>query len=93
MTTKPIKSERIEVRATPAERVLIDRAVAVSGSDLTTFVMSNLTVAAQRLLADRTVFEMDERQWRTWERINDEPARDLAGLRDLMWRPSPFGDG
>lgn len=92
MTTeaKRRRSERLEVRTTPEDRILIDRAVTVLGTDLTEFVLANLTEAAQRVLADRTAFELDPESRRAWEAINRRPARDLAGLRELMGRPSPF---
>ncbi len=92
MTTevKRRRSERLEVRTTPEDRVLIDRAVAALGTDLTEFVLTNLTEAAQRVLADRTGFELDPQGRRVWEAINRRPARDLPGLRELMGRPSPF---
>ncbi len=95
MTTeaKRTRSERIEVRATPQDRVLIDRAVAALDTDLTSFVMSNLTVAAHRVLADRTEFVLDDEGRTAWEEINDRAPRDVAGLRELMERPSPFVDG
>ncbi len=86
------RNARIEVRTTAEDRELIDRAVAASETDLTQFVVSNLTVAARRVLADRTEFSLDSESLRAWEEINERPARDLAGLRDLMGRPSPFVD-
>lgn len=90
--TKRNRSERIEVRATPEDRALIDRAVAVSGMDLTGFVLSSLTIAAHRVLADRSEFALGPDAVEAWERINRRPARSLDGLRDLMTRPSPFTD-
>lgn len=90
--TKRRRSERLEVRTTPEERGLIDRAVAASGTDLTEFVITNLAVAAQRVLADRTSFQLDADAKQAWEAINRRRARDLAGLRTLMQRPSPFAD-
>jgi uncharacterized protein (DUF1778 family) len=90
MSTTRSRSERLEVRTTKAERVLIDRAVAEQGTDLTEFVISNLTVAARRVLADRTEFALDANSAEAWEAINRRRARDLPGLRDLMERPSPF---
>ncbi|MGA9597585.1 MAG: DUF1778 domain-containing protein [Acidimicrobiia bacterium] len=93
MTTKKrARSQRIEVRATPEDRALIDRAVAALNTDLTSFVMSNLTVAAHRVLADRIEFVLGEEGRRAWEAINDRPPRDVAGLRTLLERPSPFVD-
>ena len=90
--TKRTRSERIEVRATPQDRALIDRAVAALNTDLTSFVMSNLTVAAHRVLADRKEFVLDGEARVAWEEINSRPPRDVTGLRELMARPSPFAD-
>jgi uncharacterized protein (DUF1778 family) len=90
MSTTRIRSERLEVRTTKDERALIDRAAAEQGTDLTEFVISNLTVAARRVLADRTEFILDPKSAEAWEAINRRRARDLPGLRRLMERPSPF---
>lgn len=94
MTSEPQRkrSARIEVRTTPEDRDLIDRAVAESDTDLTQFVVSNLTVAARRVLADRTDFVLNSESQRAWEKINQRPARELRGLRELMQRPSTFVD-
>lgn len=89
MSTR-LRSERLEVRTTKDERSLIDRAAAEQGSDLTEFVISNLTVAARRVLADRTEFELDPDAAAAWDAVNRRRARDLPGLRRLMARPSPF---
>lgn len=91
-TQKRTRSERLEVRTTVEDRALIDRAVVATGTDLTAFVTSNLTVAAHRVLADRSTFELDDDQQKAWNEINERPARDLPGLRALMARPSPFAD-
>ena len=90
MPTTRTRSERLEVRTTKDERALIDRAAAEQGTDLTEFVISNLTVAARRVLADRTEFLLDVESADAWEAINRRRAHDLPGLRRLMQRPSPF---
>lgn len=90
--TQRTKSERLEIRTTVEDRALIDRAIAATGTDLTEFVTSSLTVAAQRILADRNTFVFDEDQQAAWEQINERPARDLPSLRALMARPTPFTD-
>ena len=87
------RSRRLEVRTTPEERELIDRAVTESGTDLTSFVVENLTVAARRVLADRSEFTLSPDAQRAWEEINRRPARNLPELREFMRRPSPFVDG
>ena len=86
------RSRRLELRTTPDERELIDRAVEASDTDLTEFVVTNAVVAARRVLADRTEFALDADALAEWEAINARRARDLPGLRKLMQRPSPFAE-
>ncbi len=86
------RSRRLEVRTTEEERELIDRAAEASGTDVTSFVVVHLTEAARQVLADRTRFTLPPEAAAEWERINRRPAKDLAGLRLLMQRPSPFAE-
>jgi uncharacterized protein (DUF1778 family) len=86
------RSRRLELRTTPDERDLIDRAVAASDTDVTDFVVSNAVEAARRVLADRDRFDLDAKAAEAWDALNARPARDLPGLRRLMDRPSPFAE-
>ena len=60
---------------------------------MTEFVVSNLTVAARRVLADRTEFGLDPESSEAWDAVNRRRARELPGLRKLMERLSPFASG
>jgi uncharacterized protein (DUF1778 family) len=84
------RNRRLELRTTPEEREIIDRAAAASDTGLTEFVVSSAVNAAQRVLADRDRFELEAEAAEAWETLNARPARDLPGLRRLMDRPSPF---
>jgi uncharacterized protein (DUF1778 family) len=84
------RNRRLELRATPEESDLIDRAAAAAGTDRTTFVVTNAVEAARRILADRTSFALDTEALKAWDAINARPSRDLPGLALLMKRPSPF---
>jgi len=84
------RDRRLEVRTTAEERELIDRAAIASGTDLTSFVVEHLTDAARQVLADRDHFTLDTDASAEWERINRRSAKELAGLKRLMQRPSPF---
>lgn len=84
------RDRRLEVRTTTEERDLIDRAAEASGTDLTSFVIEHLTDAARQVLADRDRFALDADAATEWDRINRRPAKELAGLKRLMQRPSPF---
>jgi uncharacterized protein (DUF1778 family) len=84
------RSRRLELRTTPEEREIIDRAAAASDTGLTEFVVGSAVEAALRVLADRVRFELDAAAVEAWEEMNSRPARNLPGLRRLMERPSPF---
>jgi uncharacterized protein (DUF1778 family) len=86
------RDKRLEVRTTLEERNLIDRAVGVVGTDLTSFVVTNLVDASRQVLADRDHFALDREAASQWDKLNEMPARELAGLRHLMNRPSPFSE-
>lgn len=86
------RSRRLELRMTPEERELVDRAVEASGVGLTDFVVDTVVIAAQQILADRTRFVLHEDALAAWEELNARPAREVPGLRRLMERPSPFSD-
>ena len=90
--TAPIRTrdKRLEVRTTAEERDLIDRAANATGTDLTSFVVTHLTDAARQVLANRDRFELSPATASEWDKINRTPAKELAGLRRLMQRPSPF---
>lgn len=84
------RTERIALRATPADKALIHRAAEACSLNISEFAVSRLVADAQRVLADRTEFVLDDAGRAEWEAINDRPARELAGLRKLMDRPSAF---
>jgi len=86
------RDKRLEVRTTLEERDLINRAVEESGTDLTTFVVTNLVDASRQVLADRDHFVLSSEAATQWDKMNELPARELDGLRRLMNRPSPFGE-
>lgn len=86
------RDERLSLRATARERKLIQDAAAASDVDVTTFILSNALLGAQRVLADRTTFALDADALAAWESLNARPARELPGLAALMRRPSPFAD-
>ncbi len=84
------KTSRIELRATEDDRDLLDRAAAALGTDRSSLLLSQGRLAAQRVLADREQFVLDDGAQQEWERINSRPVRSLQGLLRLLELPSPF---
>ena len=89
-TKQPVKTSRIELRASESDRDLLDRAAAAIGTDRSSFLLNQGRLAAQRVLANREQFVLDQRGLEEWEHINNRPARELPGLIRLLQRPSPF---
>lgn len=84
MVTARIQNRCIEVGVTADERTLIERAATAEGVDPETFVLRHATLAAGRVLADRTEFVLDDAQQRAWDTLDERPARDMPGLRRLV---------
>ncbi len=89
-TKRPVKTSRIELRASEGDRELLDRAAVVIGTDRSSFLLNQGRLAAQRVLANREQFVLDQRGLEEWEHINNRPAGELPGLIRLLQRPSPF---
>ena len=87
-----IRDRRLEIRTTEQERLVIDRAAATEGVDLTSFVTAHLMDASRQVLADRDRFTLTPEAADRWNALNEQPARELPGLRKFMERPSPFGE-
>src|SRR2546422_10401496 len=87
-TERSIKNDRFNIRWSAEERELIDRAADASEKTLTAFVRDASFAAAQKVLADRTVFRLTAEQWRAFTKALDRPAIERPRLRRLMSRPT-----
>ena len=89
MTTK---TRRLSwnLRVTKPDDALVRAASELTGASFSDFVRSASLAEARRVLADRTLFELDEP---SWDRLNEMLEREPevpAGLRDLFAKPSVF---
>ena len=77
------KVERINIRATEAEKVLVEQAARVSHMSTTQFMMQAAVTSAEDVLAEQRVFVVSSQEWDKFMRRLDEPARELPELRRL----------
>ncbi|MEV6932155.1 DUF1778 domain-containing protein [Dactylosporangium sp. NPDC051485] len=82
------KAERLHLRLDPQQKALLEAASAAAGSSLSMFVLTAATEAAADVLADRRVFLLDEAGWRVFDETLAAPAKDVAGLQELMRTPT-----
>jgi uncharacterized protein (DUF1778 family) len=83
---------RWDFRVAEATDRLVRRAAQTADRSLTEFVIDAAVVEAEHVLADRTRFELNPRQWERFVEILDRPPRANAGLQKLFSRPSVFVD-
>jgi uncharacterized protein (DUF1778 family) len=84
------RNRRWNLRVENSEDEIVRAASEVAETSYSNFIRSAAVIEAQRVLADRTRFVLDEDQWRQLNELLDRPPRVPDGLRDLFSRPSVF---
>lgn len=82
------KVDRLELRLEPDKRKLLDRAAEAAGVSTSAFVLEHATEAAQRALADRTLFVLPPDRWNAFVELLDRPEQPMEGLAAFLARPS-----
>lgn len=84
-----IKTRRIEIRITEEERSLEQAAAAVSGETLSEFVRRAARREAERTLAERTRYILDDKAAQRFLTALEQPSpTSERGLRRLTEKPS-----
>lgn len=86
------KSQRINLRATERQEVVLRRAAEATDHSLTEFIMSTAVEEAQRVLADRRWFTATDEQFEEFLRLLDEPVPSTAKFDRMFARRSRFAD-
>lgn len=80
------RSERIDLRMTPAAKQTLQRAAAVTNKTLTEFLLDTGLSAALEALADRRVFQLDDKRWNAFNAALTAPLKTNDKLRKLLAR-------
>jgi uncharacterized protein (DUF1778 family) len=83
-----IKTERLNLRLTPAQDATLRRAADAKGVAVSEYVLSHAVEAAEADLADRRVFLVNDEAWCQLQEALDRPPRPPARLRRLLDKPS-----
>lgn len=73
-TSTPLKSERIDVRASASVKQLLQEAALASHKSVSEFLLDAGITAANQTLADRRRFELDDAQWQQFQELLDRPV-------------------
>jgi uncharacterized protein (DUF1778 family) len=83
------KTARVHLRIAAEDKDLFERACSLHEESLTEFLVESGRERAERLLADRTHFVLDEADWQTFNEALDRPAESRPELAKLFTRPRP----
>ncbi|MDR0594045.1 MAG: DUF1778 domain-containing protein [Bifidobacteriaceae bacterium] len=86
--TLPAKSSRINLRTTAQQATLLRQAASSSGRTLTDFVLSSAVEQAERVLAERHWFVVDDEQFEEFMRLVDRPLPSTSKFEALFSRSS-----
>ena len=82
------KTQRIALRASVREREVLYQASRAQDTTLSEFVLGAATAEADRVLADRTRFELRAEDWARFVELLDRPPEHKPRLRRLLTEPS-----
>jgi uncharacterized protein (DUF1778 family) len=85
---RTVKSERWNLRVTPAQDEVVRRVVGETGESLNDYVVRHVVAAAHEDLADRQVFALDDAAWTEFQALLDRPPVFKPKLATLLSSPS-----
>jgi len=76
--------ERIDIRLPAMAKQVLQQAAAVSHKSVTEFLLHHGLNAASRTLADRQLFELNEKDWKAFQEVLDRPVKPQPRLKKLL---------
>lgn len=89
MATTP-RSEKLDLRLTPAAKRTLFAAAAAAHRSVSDFVLESALTRAEETLADRRLFGLEAERWEAFLAALDAPPRALPRLERLFDTPSLF---
>lgn len=86
------KTERITMRVSFAQRELLSEASRTESTTLSDFILDAATTRAEDVLADRSMFTLNEDAFSKFIELLDRPVVDVQRLRERLAAPSPFDE-
>ncbi len=87
-----MRTAAINLRAMPVQRDLIDHASALLGKTRSEFILEVACAYAQDVILDRTLFQLDERQFNRFTEILEQPVQSNPDLEKLMAVQAPWDE-
>lgn len=83
-TTNTVDSARINLRTSPEAKALIERAAAIMGSTVSSFMLKNAYDAARRIVAEKDSLMLSQAAFDAFVATCEQPPEPTQALVDLM---------
>lgn len=90
MATKATRSEKIDIRLSPEAKSLLQQAAEARHKTVSEFVLDSAIGAAEDVLKERSVIQLDAEHWEAFIAALDAPPRRHPRLERLLKEPSVF---
>lgn len=90
MTSVTTRTEKLDLRLTPAAKQMLQTAAAATARSVSEFVLESALARAEETLPDRQRFGLDAERWAVFQAALDAPPRPLPRLAELLREPSVF---
>jgi uncharacterized protein (DUF1778 family) len=87
------RTEKLDLRLTPAAKRTLQTAAATERRSVSEFVLESALARAQETLADRQRFGLDAEQWAAFQAALESPPKPLPRLARLLQEPGVFEGG
>jgi len=88
MTQRVYRTDKLDLRLTPAAKRTLRAAAAAESKSVSEFVLGAALSQAEERLADRRVFTLDAESWDAFAAALDAPAKRHPRLARLFREPS-----
>lgn len=86
MTAITTNESRINLRTSADTKAMIERAAALMGTTVSSFMLQNAYEAARRVVADYDTLMLTQRDFEAFASSMENPPEPQAALRELMAR-------
>jgi uncharacterized protein (DUF1778 family) len=84
------RSEKLDLRLTPAAKQMLQKAAAATQRSVSDFVLESALARAEEALADRRHFGLNAEQWEAFMMALDAPPHELPRIKRLFSETSIF---
>jgi uncharacterized protein (DUF1778 family) len=88
MAQRTNRTEKLDLRLTPAAKQALRQAAESSRESVSDFVLRSALTRADEILADRRVIKLDDEQWEAFVAALDAPPKPRARLKRLLNEPT-----